>query len=73
MNFPSGAVEYSTVLPVIKEGEKIPDTLSSGSLLDEIPWAGYWKSEHPDVHSYLLLEKGRGVLAEVTAEKEAGA
>jgi hypothetical protein len=46
MNFSSGALEFSTVLPVIKKGEKIPDILSSGSLLDEIPWAGYWKSEH---------------------------
>ncbi len=35
--------------------------------------AGYWKSEHPDVHSYLLLEKGRGIQAEVTAGEEAGA
>jgi hypothetical protein len=67
MNFSSGALKFSTVLPDIKEGEKIPDILSSGSFLDEIPWAGYWKSEHPDVHSYLLLEKGRGIQAEVTA------
>jgi hypothetical protein len=46
MNFSSGALKFSTVLPDIKEGEKIPDILSSGSFLDEIPWAGYWKSEH---------------------------
>jgi hypothetical protein len=46
MNFSSGALKFSTVLPVIKEGERIPDILSSGSFLDEIPWAGYWESEH---------------------------